>query len=65
MKGDVSIEHLEEWNAVTDQNRQDRIAHFVGQPKAKALRADHAASNKPDGTEVWSQAPIHELREIA
>jgi hypothetical protein len=30
MKGDVSVELLEEWNPITNQDRQDRIANFIG-----------------------------------
>ena len=31
MEGDVSVEPLEEWDPVTNQDRQNRIRHFVGQ----------------------------------
>src|SRR2546425_439013 len=65
MEGDVSVELIEEWDPVTDQDRQDRIATFVGQPETKAFGGDHTASDKPDGMEPGPQAPIHELREIA
>ena len=37
MEGDVSVELLEEWDPITNQDRQDRIADFVGQPKPKAF----------------------------
>ena len=30
MEGDVSAELLEEWDPLTNQDRQDRIANFVG-----------------------------------
>jgi hypothetical protein len=30
MEGDVSVELLEEWDPFTNQDRQDRIANFVG-----------------------------------
>jgi hypothetical protein len=30
MKGDISVEPLEEADPITDQNRQDGITHFVG-----------------------------------
>jgi hypothetical protein len=30
MEGDVSIEFLEEPDPITNQNRQDRIANFIG-----------------------------------
>ena len=30
MEGDVCIELVEEWDAITDQDRQDRITNFVG-----------------------------------
>src|SRR5947209_7213505 len=65
MEGDVSVELLEEWDPITDQDRQDRIANFVGQPETKAFGGDDAASDKPDGPEPGPQAPIHEPCEIA
>jgi len=65
MEGDVSVEPLEEWEPITNQDRQDRISNFVGEPETKAFGGDHTASNKPDGTECGPQAPIHELRKIA
>jgi hypothetical protein len=30
MEGDVSIELLEEWDPIANQDRQNRIANFVG-----------------------------------
>jgi hypothetical protein len=30
MEGDVSVEFLEEWDPITNQDRQDRITNFVG-----------------------------------
>ena len=30
MEGDVSVESLEEWDPITNQDRQDRITNFVG-----------------------------------
>jgi hypothetical protein len=30
MEGDVSVELLEEWDSITNQDGQDRIANFVG-----------------------------------
>ena len=30
VEGDVSVELLEEWDPITNQDRQDRIANFVG-----------------------------------
>jgi hypothetical protein len=30
VEGDVSVELLEEWNSITNQDRQDRIRDFVG-----------------------------------
>ena len=56
---------LEERDPITNQDRQDRVAHFVGQPESKAFGGDHTAAGKPDGAERGSQAPIHELREVA
>ena len=65
MESDVSVEFLEEWDPITNQDRQDRITNFVGQPETKAFPGNYTASNKPDGTERGPQAPIHELRKIA
>ena len=65
MEGDVPVELFEERDPIPNQDRQDRIANFVGQPETKAFGGDHTASDKPDGTERGPQAPIHELREIA
>src|SRR5215831_13917880 len=30
MEGDVSVEFLEEWDPIANQDRQDRITNFVG-----------------------------------
>jgi hypothetical protein len=30
MESDVSVQLLEEWDPITNQNRQDRIIDFVG-----------------------------------
>jgi hypothetical protein len=30
MEGDVSVEPLEEWEPITNLDRQDRISNFVG-----------------------------------
>ncbi len=65
MEGDVSVELLEEWDPITNQDRQDRIANFVGEPETQAFGRNHTAANKPDGTERGPQELIHELREIA
>jgi hypothetical protein len=65
MEGDVSVELLEELDPIADQDREDRITNFVGQPETKAVGGEYTASNKPDATEGGPQAPIHELREIA
>jgi len=65
MEGDISVELLEEWDSIANQDRQDRITNFVCQPETKTFAADDAAPNKPDGTEGVPQVPIHELREIA
>jgi hypothetical protein len=51
MERDVSVERLEEWDPITNQDRQDRITNFVGQPETKAFPGNYTASNKSDGTE--------------
>ena len=30
MEGDISVEFLEEWDSIANQDRQDRITNFVG-----------------------------------
>src|SRR5262249_55552365 len=65
MEGDVTVELLEEWDPITNQDREDRITHFVGESKTKAFAGHYTASNKPDGSECGPQAPVHGLREIA
>src|SRR6266446_3751293 len=65
MEGDVSVQLLEERDPITNQDRQDRIANFVGQPETKAFPGNYTASHKPDATERGPQVPIHELRKIA
>src|SRR3954471_10168114 len=65
MEGDVAVELLEEGNSIPDQDRQDRITNFVGEPETKAFAGDDTASSKPDATERGPQALIHEVREIA
>jgi hypothetical protein len=65
MQGNVSFEVVKERDTVTNQDREDRIANFVGKPEAKTLGANHTASNNPNRAELTPQAPVHELREIA
>jgi len=62
MEGDVFAELLEEPYPIANQDWQDRITNFVGQPEAKAFAGKYTASNKPDGTELEPQVTIHELR---
>ncbi len=65
MKGDISIELLEEGDPVTYQDRQDRITNFVGKAETKAFARKYPTSNKPDVAERWPQTPIHEMPKIA
>jgi hypothetical protein len=65
MKRDVSVEPLEEPNPIANQNRQNRITNFIGQPETEALAANNAASDEPDVTERGPQTPVHKLRKIA
>lgn len=65
MEGDISVELLEEWNSIANQDRQDRITDFVRETETKSFASDDTAPNKPDGTELGPQVPIHELRKIA
>src|SRR6516165_10860226 len=65
MKGDVSVELREEGDPITNQDRQDRITNFVGQPETHAFGGDETAPNKPDVAERRPQAPIHEQCQVA
>ena len=65
MKGDVAAGLPEKRNALTNQDRDDRVANFVGQPESEAFRGDKTATNKLNGAEPGSQAQIYESREIA
>jgi hypothetical protein len=65
MEGDVSVELIEEWDPIPNQDRHDRITDLVGQPETEAFPGDDTATNKPDAVERGPQASIHELREIA
>ena len=33
----ISVELLEEWDSIANQDRQDRITYFVRQPETKAF----------------------------
>jgi hypothetical protein len=33
MEKDVSVESLKEWYSIANQDRQERIANFIGQPE--------------------------------
>src|SRR5262245_19244602 len=61
MESDVSIELLEESDAIADHNREDRIPDLVGQPETKAFAGDDTAANEPDAAELGPQTVIHEL----
>jgi hypothetical protein len=37
MEGYISVELLEEWDSIANQDRQDRITYFVRQPETKAF----------------------------
>ena len=65
MEGYISVELLEEWDSIANQDRQDRITYFDRQPETKAFALDYTAPNKLDGTDRGPNAPIHELRDIA
>lgn len=65
MEGDVAAGLPEERDPVANQDRQDRVAHFVDQPETKALGGEGPASDEPDAAERGTQARIHELGEIA
>src|SRR6266511_686220 len=48
MEGDVSVELLEERYPIANQDRQDRITNFVGQPETKAFAGNYTASNRSE-----------------
>jgi hypothetical protein len=54
MQGNIAIDAIEELDAVTNQYRKYRVAHFVGQSKAQALTGDGAATDDPDTTKLPS-----------
>jgi hypothetical protein len=61
----VSLERVEESNAVANHDRQDGVANFVGQPESKTFGGHHTAANEPDAAELRTQTFIHEWHEIA
>jgi hypothetical protein len=65
MKSDVSIDAIEEWDSLADQDRQDRIAHLVRQSQTKTVSGDYTTTNKPNTPEPGSQTVVHQAREIA
>ncbi|MEQ1691933.1 MAG: hypothetical protein ABMA00_11645 [Gemmatimonas sp.] len=64
MERDVTVERIEKREPFTNQDGQDRITDFVGEPAAKAFGANHATANKPDAAECWPQTLVHQLRKI-
>src|SRR5215213_10869140 len=65
MESDVPVEFLEELYPIADQDRENRVTNFVGQPATKAFARHHAASHKPDAPERRTQPSVHELGKIA
>src|SRR4051812_7379038 len=65
MKGDGSVELLEEGDSISDEDRQDRVAKFIGEAEAKTLGGEHTAADEPDVAERGPQARVDELRKIA
>ena len=51
MERDVSVDLLEERNAITNQDREDRVPNFVGQVETKALGGHIPATDKPNAAE--------------
>src|SRR5258705_10536081 len=45
---DVSGDLVEERDPITNQDREDRIAHFVAETETKAFPGDNTTSNQPD-----------------
>src|SRR5690349_22712923 len=64
MQRKVIVELSKKRNAFTNQNRQDRITHFVSEAELKTFGADAASANEPDASIGGSQAVVDELREI-
>ena len=50
MKSDVCVEIRKERDPVTDQNRKNRIANFVGQPETKAFATANTVTDTHLGT---------------
>jgi hypothetical protein len=65
MEEDVSVELLKKRYSIANQDRQDRITNFIGQPETEAFARNYTTSNKPDGTKRGPQVSIHELHKIA
>src|SRR5204863_1701648 len=65
MERDVAAEAFEERDPISDQDRQDGIIDFVGQPETKAFAGDCTTADEPDVAERRSQTLLYELREIA
>src|SRR5687767_15153679 len=64
MQGNVPVESVEKGDAVTDQDGEDGIAKFVGQPAAKAFARDGTTANKPDVAKSRLQPFVDKLLEI-
>jgi hypothetical protein len=65
VQGDVFVEPLKERDSAANQDRHDRIAHFVGQSAAQAFAGYVTTSDKPDVAEVRLQSLVHQAFEVA
>src|SRR5262249_25429129 len=61
----ILVQFLEEPDSSTDQDRQDGVPDFFSEPETQTFRGDRTSSHEPDATEVLTQTPVHQLREIA
>src|SRR5215831_17907423 len=63
MERDVSVEPLEERDAIANQDGQDRISNLVSEPETKAFAGEYSPTDDPNAAEPLSQS-IHQLREV-
>ena len=57
MEANITVESIEERNALANQDRHDRVPNFVGEAEAKVFAGNRATSNKPDGeySRAWKR----------
>ena len=58
MEGDVSFQLLEESYPIANQDRQDRITNFVGEPETKAFAGSYTASKNSTVSRVRGRSRL-------